>query len=496
MLSDHAQTDTIVDSYLRISEETFQNFIGELRAAKKGVQEFRQLAKSQHELIQLHSSDLDRNTQKHAQFLQMINQKNHELQLLSAKVEEQAEVINQYASGQKTSHSVQVEHEELTKQCEDVEAAMQTMTSDHRKDIDHRDAEIANLRQKLGNAWEQVIVGKTDVKNVISQTQALLAPPEMQRNGPDSLSGKERRMLAKKSNMSCIPSSKSMLSLSLCDATDLINLGSPSAINFKARMEPRSPRVGDQGQWTCGMPRKRSVPDLRADKLDFPDTRPARKDSLGGRRGGRPSDLHLLQSVVKGSVSSRSSTTPTPSINIDKALPTPPHVHESVHDLDSISDSVTGSVLHDFTHVPKPTEHTTPTGLGKRILSGIPEISSVEDPDSPPHSATSSDREVFRQSVAALSLIDMLRESDMRLTPSPRRFGRAQRSGFEGLSLGTLSPVGNGDGYGPVEVGTAQMVRIGGQQGARKEQEVTDDESPPKTVAEMYHGGMRGGGMK
>ena len=75
----------------------------------------------------------------------------------------------------------------------------------------------------------------------------------------------------------------------------------------------------------------------------------------------------------------------------------------------------------------------------KRVLSGIPEVSSATDPDSPngSFSATSSDKEAYRKSMDALNLIEFMRESDMRMAGQRERYlagqvGQTVETGTEG----------------------------------------------------------------
>jgi hypothetical protein len=474
----------LLSPFLRIPESTFHTHIQNLRDIQAKVQSYRELAQGQNNLITSQSADLDQRVIEYEKCLKTIKERDHEILLLVEQNHAQTRIIEEYEAGMKVSEVAKIEQETLVKQRQNMERTIKNLKIDHAKQIEDRDAEIDNLRQKLGDAWEEVLARKADVKNVISQTQALLAPPELHEMGPATLSPKERKMLGKnKPKIGALPSSRSMLSLSMSEATlgfgkldiPAAPLSAVECITHenkpKPHMEPRSPRVDDEG-WNCGIARKRgSFPNLRRAFGAVEDLRPRpRNDSLGAvSHDRRDSDLELLETIIKGSVDEISTAN---SIDTEKELPAPPEVHSeygSIHNSDG-GHSVTEEILHDLL-LPEVPEHSygTPLSPRKRVLSGIPEMS--ESQRSSP-SATSSDKEVYRKSIDALNLIEFMRESDMRKSAAV--------------------PDYEGNDYGPVELGVADEVRLG--RNSRSPTKLQNDmtgfqtrESPAKTDSQMYH---------
>ena len=273
------------------------------------------------------------------------------------------------------------------------------------------------------------MVRKADVKNVISQTQALLSPPRLRDTVPDTLSVKERKILGNNSTNCVFPWSRSTLSLGGPEATlGLGKLDIPAGPlpaveqathenKSKTHTEPRSPRIDGDG-WGCGTTRTKgsslsligavgTVEDLRS--------RPQKGSHGAIGNNQRVDDLGLSEAFAKGSVDSSSTSA---SINTDKALPIPPPVDSEFGLIENIDweHSVTEDVLQNLM-APNAPNHSccTPLSPRNRVLSGIPEMS-VEDAESDvlSLSATSSDKEVYRRSIDALKLIECMRESDMR----------------------------------------------------------------------------------
>ena len=464
--------------FLRIPETTFHTHLQNLRNIQAKVRSYRQLAQGQNDMIKSQSENLDQRLIEYEECLKTIKERDHEIVLLVEHRDAQKRIIEDYESGRMVSEGVKIEQERLVKQRQNMEWTIKNLKVDHMKQMEDRDAEVNNLRQKLSNAWEEVMARKADVKHVISQTQALLAPPEMREVGPNKVTGKERKTLGKdKSNSGSLPSSGSVLSLSISESTvgfgNLDILAAPrSALERvtyetkpKIHMEARSPRVDDQG-WGCGIARKRgSVPDLRRPvcAIEEPRSRP-RNDSLGARSNDRrANDLELLETIVKGSVDESATAS---SFKAEKVFLTPPDIRSeygSIHN-SAGGHSVTEEVLQDLLQ-PNVPNHGFGAALSprNRVLSGIPEISGEdgESQNSSP-SATSSDKEIYRKSINALNLIEFMRESDMRRD--------------------STVPDYEGNDYGPVEVGVAEEVRV-----ERGMASIYAEKTPAKAASQMYH---------
>lgn len=402
-------TPQLSSPFLRIPESMFRSHLKNLRDNQAKAQSYRNLAQDQTDLIKSQSADLDQRVIEYEKCMKAIKERDQRILLLIEQNNAQKKAIQAYESREKVAESVEAEQERLVDQYQNVEWMTKNLKMDHAKQIEDRDAEIDNLRQKLGHAWEEVLARKADVKSVISQTQALLASPTLPEVAPDTLYAKEQLVGRDKTKRGAMSSSRSMLSLSASEATlGFGNLDTPAAplsaverITYDNRsnlqFEPRSPH--DEG-WGCGIARKRrSFQNLRRAFSAIEDLKPRpRNNPLGAMSNGqRPNDLELLQTLVKGSVNESSTAT---SINTEKALPIPPEAHSeygSIHNSDG-SRSVTEEVLEDLLLQPEVADHSlgSPVSQRKRVLSGIPEMS-AEDAESQKSSpsATSSDKEVL-----------------------------------------------------------------------------------------------------
>jgi hypothetical protein len=446
--------------FLRIPESMFRSHLKNLRDNQAKAQSYQNLAQEQANLIKSQSVGLDQRVIEYEKCIKTVKERDHQILLLVEQNNAQKKAIQAYESGEKVAESVEAEQERLIHQRQNTEWTVKKLKMDHAKQIEDRDAEIDNLRQKLGHAWKEVLARKADVKNVISQTQALLASPELLEAAPDMLSPKEEMGIGRdKTTKGAMSSSRSMLSLSVSEASPGFgNLDTPTAplsamerITYgdksNLQFEPRSPH--DEG-WGCGIARKRtSIQNLRRAFSAIEDLKPRLRNNPPGTmsNGRRSNDRELLETLVKGSMNENPTTT---SIITDKALPTPPEAHHecgSIHDSDG-GRSVTEEILENILLYPEDADHNfgSPVSQWKRVLSGIPEMS-AEDLESqkPSPSAASSDKEVYKKSIATPSLIESKRESDVRKS--------AAVSDYEGNE------------HGPVELGVAYEVR--GRQGSR-----------------------------
>jgi hypothetical protein len=402
-------TPQLSSPFLRVPESMFRSHLKNLRDNQAKAQSYRNLAQDQIDLIKSQSADLDQRVIEYEKCMKTIKERDQRIRLLIEQNNAQKKAIQAYESREKVAESVEAEQERLVDQRQNIEWIIKNLKADHAKQIEDRDAEIDNLRQKLGHAWEEVLARKADVKNVISQTQALLTSPELPETAPDTVSAKEQLVGGDKTKRGAMSSSRSMLSLSLSEATlGFGNLDTPAAplsaverITYdngsNLQFEPRSPH--DEG-WGCGIARKRrSIQNPRRAFSAIEDLKPRpRNNPLRAMSNGqRPNDLELLQTLLKGSVNESPTAT---SINTEKALPTPPEAHSeyaSIHNSDG-GRSVTEEVLEDLLLRPEVADHSlgSPVSQRKRVLSGIPEMS-AEDAESQKSSpsATSSDKEVL-----------------------------------------------------------------------------------------------------
>src|SRR5271155_4738888 len=216
--------------FLRIPESMFRSHLKNLRDNQAKAQSYRNLAQDQTDLIKSQSADLDQRVIEYEECMKTIKERDQRILLLIEQNNAQKKAIQAYESWEKVAESVETEQERLVDQRQNIEWIIKNLKMDHAKQIEDRDAEIDNLRQKLGHAWEEVLARKADVKNVISQTQALLASPALPEIAPDTLSAKEQLVGRDKTKRGAMSSPRSMLSLSVSEATlGFGNLDTPAA---------------------------------------------------------------------------------------------------------------------------------------------------------------------------------------------------------------------------------------------------------------------------
>jgi hypothetical protein len=439
--------------FLRISESLLRSHLKSLCENQAKAQLYQNLAQDQTDLIKSQSADLDQRVLEYEKCIKTIQERDHRILLLVEQIKAQEKATQAYESREKAAEA---EQERWVNQRQNMEWTIKNLRMDHAKQIEDRDAEIDDLRQKLGHAWEEVLARKADVRNVASQNQTLLASPELLEAAPDMLSAKDEGFDGRdKTKRGAMSSARSMLSLSVSEATPGFgNLDTPTAplsaverISYDGKsnlqFRPRSPH--DEG-WGCGIARKRtSMQNLKRAFSAIEDLKPRLfNNPLGAMSNGRRSnDLELVEAGAKGSASESSAAT---SIVTEKALPTPPEVHPrygSIHNSDG-GRSVTEEASERLLLPPEVADHNcgSPVGQRKRVLSGIPETSAEDsEPQKSSPSVTSSGKEVYRKSTAAQNLTESVRENDV--------WKSTAVSDYEGNE------------HDPVELGVAYEVRVG-----------------------------------
>lgn len=204
--------------FVRIPEVTVDKYVADLKESKSLMAEYHNILQEQSDTIQRQSSDLDINVDKYAKLVQRMKERDHEILLL---VEKNDEVVKSLNDCEASLTQAKSEKSELAQQYQELKGKMKSAEIAHTLDIDHRDGQIAELRQKLRSAREEVLARRADVRNIITQTQKDEAfPVEMPTSAtkPSSTSkalrflgmGQDRDKLRKHG----LPGSRSMIGLS------------------------------------------------------------------------------------------------------------------------------------------------------------------------------------------------------------------------------------------------------------------------------------------
>ena len=522
LIRDHSRPVDAFDScspppprYLRIPDKSYQTYLQRLRDTQEELTRYRELAAEQHDLVEAQSAALDHRVKEYEKCVKTIEEQGEEVWHLAEDNASYRKELEDYRSGARVAFEVRAEHEHLVKENDDLRWIIQSMKKGNAKQLGDREAEIENLRKKLQNAKEEVLARQKDVKNVILQTQALLTPPEQEDMSCGGLFVKARQSLLHQASPRgrFLPTSRSTLSLSLPESNPDLNTvvaragnepgDGADAITSETKpsqhMEPRSPGRTSGRLWTTGLKGKKN----RVPKA------PARKKSSKDSSTEVAPRTDSLSASVNGDVERPKMTVAT----YEKELPLPPDNESS---FDSTGDD-NSHVLGEPSTEPSGHDHTrsyhsgppegppyggnnthTPISPHKRMLSNIPELP-IENAEEEERSlsATSSDREAYRKSIDALTLIELMGENEMRKEkyhPLPPNSEVEQGDvRVEPTSENTADSGDETNETHAVETGVAQKIHVPAAGGhlapmrRRRRRPLFLDESPPKTVSQMYH---------
>jgi hypothetical protein len=452
IIADYTRNDNpdSVD-YLRVPEETLNKYATDLREARNLVGEYRKVLHGQSAMIKDQSQNLDAHAVKYEKALRLVREKDHEILLLVQQNDDLTRQLQENQTALAESQETATEAEVMNRRYDELRGNMESLKTAHELELDQKDAEIANLRQKLGSAREEVFARREDVKNVVAQTQAMLQaqPDPHSAAAKSSSTSKALRFFGmekdkyRKGNM---PASHSTMALSSVDAgfssKEVAPAVSKEALRHRpslqthtnqrsARTTPnapidRTPHGSVDPAWTAAVNQPRSDPVAPA---------PPRSDSLG--YGSNP-------------------TSPVSPINKDKPLPADPMSMSQLATArlagitSSIESPLQAQIASDYlSHgIMGQTSQTA-----RRVLSRITEVStpkshqskdedpgsrleSVHEDDGSDHSVASSDREVYRKSISALDMLNS--SSDLPCSETETDIERIMRGA--GITGGTGSP--------------------------------------------------------
>ncbi|KIV82123.1 hypothetical protein PV11_04253 [Exophiala sideris] len=512
LISDYSRPgDNKSIRYVRIPEAAMSKYVKDLQDSRALVNQYREVVHSQSTMVNEQSENLDVYADKYEAALRVGKQREHEIVLLAQQNEELTIKVEEADAALAQSQEASLDAEAMALRYEELRGNMNSLKVAHELELDQRDAEIANLRQKLGTAREEVFARREDVRNIISQTQSMLQTPAIaEPPGKNSHASKALRFLGmekEKSKRGALPVSRSMLTFAP-RSVDTGPLSADSRFSSKELARPvgrpAPHHVASDGppvyaQTTSNTP----VEDGRASSATtLPMIRP-RSDSLSAmqRRGA-----------------------PSPPVDTQKSLPEPPE-RPHARRLSSAQIAEITESIQSPTAAQVATDYFKNSILGqtaaRRVLSNIPEGASripsgssarnldevYEDGDS----VASSDREVFRRSICAL---DMLNSSTLprgETETDMDRYVRARAmTGEEHPDLAHMDD----DPHAEVQTGVARVLHLrpgtndlrGALRGQgrdfdreeRVRQSVVSDGSgyqssgsEPMSVTQLYHQGGR-----
>ena len=402
--------------YLRVPEETLKKYAADLGEARNLVGEYRKVLHGQGAMIKDQSRNLDAYVQKYENSIKFVKQKEHEILLLVQQSDDLGSQLQECRAVLSETQEIAAEAENTSRRYEELRGNMESLKTAHELELDQRDAEIANLRQKLGSAREEVFARREDVKTVVAQTQAILhAQPDPHTVAAKSSNASKalrffgmERDRYKKATM---PGSQSSLGLSSLDARYSTKEVAPAVGKETLRHRPSlqthtNPRAARTTQNTPvdGSP-------------GFTDAR-----WTGSATRPRSGSLEHIQSRTASPSSAQCHEPALPSpVDKHKPLPDRPLTETRVSSarLAGITSSIESPLQAQIT-----SDYLSHGIMGqtsqsaRRVLSKITEASShaslgddhrlspVRDENESDHSISNSDREVYRKSICALDMLN------------------------------------------------------------------------------------------
>ncbi|KIX00996.1 uncharacterized protein Z518_10062 [Rhinocladiella mackenziei CBS 650.93] len=515
IISDYARhADNKSVRYLRVPEATVAQYVRDLQELQNLIDYYRKVSHSQAKMINQQSESLDAYVDKYETAVNLVKEREHEILLLTQHNKDLAKQVERYEEELIQTREAHTEAELMVRQYEELRGSMESLKMAHALELDQRDAENANLRQKLGSAREEVFARREDVKNILTQARNMLQSTDTStaksRNASKALRFLGMEQDKKKIKKPGLPSSQSMMGLSK-PAFDSPTWSSDSRYSskevttdeptllrnrslqnrFRSQTNPNAPVDGSTGSTDCTLPL--SVVRPRSDTLGATQ----RHDELGSP------------------------------INTDKDLPKPP--------TQLFPSFLSAARLAEITQsIDSPTEAQIASDYFKhgiigqtstrRVLSNIPEVpvynaseadiqqdknfETMNEKDS--DSVDSSDREVYRKSICAL---DMLNSSTLLDNETATSLERILRGRTRSEPSNSHIPTPSDQSQEP-RTGVARVLQLrpgnGDLRDATRERDRDFDreervrqslmsdssgyrteDSEPQTVTQMYHQGRR-----
>lgn len=396
--------------YVRVPEGTLNTYATDLREARDTISEYRKVLHGQGGMIKDQSQKLDTWAEKYEGLFRLVQERDHEIILLAQQNTGLIKQLQDCQTALGESQQATEEAEIAGRRYDELRGNMESLKTAHELELDQKDAEILNLRQKLGSAREEVFARRADVKNVVAQTQAMLqAQPDVHSATPKNTNASKALrffgMEKDKYKKSSIPGSQSSLGLSSVvddrySSKEVAPAVSKDALlhrpSLQTHTNPRSARTTpntplDNSQllgeptWTAPMFRPRSD-SLAPTQLQSSALAP-------------PADRYkpLPEEPV-----SRTQLTSARLADITSSIESPLQAQITS---DYLSHGIMGQTSQSTRRVlSRITEASASTP--ERAGDANPRLSSVPDDNDSEHSIASSDREVYRKSICALDLLN------------------------------------------------------------------------------------------
>ena len=366
--------------YVRIPESSQLELLSVVQKAEEETRNYRAMATCQDVMIKDQSEQMDRQLDKYEQSLKTIKERDHEVALLCQRNNELEKKLETYEKALQRSQAAHAEKDLADKENEELRQEVRQVKGFYKGQLDEKDTRLAECRSKLGSAREEVLARQADVRNVITQTQALMVPrtvtaEKSRKGGSKSPKTKTFGRSRDKARKIGLPRSQSnVFSGFSAESNDYSTKEVAPAVNDSRIISTHPNRI-----------RRASDP--------FSDIRP-RQDSIGAvARDG------ILQKSL---------------VDVQKQLPAaPPTILPSIpnstllhsKDVFSSSSSPYSSSPGLPSNSPLLHQEAVPRTPNRRILSFIPEAS-IEDSESlRAPSVTSSEREEYRQSIHAFDML-------------------------------------------------------------------------------------------
>ena len=430
--------------YVRVPEDTLTKYVTDLREARALNVDFHKVLHGQSAVIKDQSQKLDAQVVKFENAVKLVQSKDHEILLLSQRIDDLARQLQNSQVALAENRDAAAEAETGSRRYDELRGNMESLKTAHELELDQKDAEIANLRQKLGSAREEVITSREDVKNVASQKETMLQtqtdpPHATTKTGTTSKALKFFGLEKDKYKKINLPGSQSTLGLSTVDLRHSSKGVAPAVSKEELHHRP--------SLQTRANPRStRSTPSTPID-LSFDSSglygASFATGPLSGSHGPAPPRLDSL-----GAPQQYGGNPTSPAMPADrfKPLPKDPKLSQLATArlagaTSSIESPLQAQITSDYlSHgIMGQTQQSA-----RRVLSRITEVSTppqsrrsegedtdvrlerVREDDSSDNSVSSIDREVYRKSLNALDMLNS--SSDLPHTETETDFERAMRA--------------------------------------------------------------------
>ena len=403
IIADHGDSSDSFDlQYVRVPESAHQELVSACHDAEEETVHSRAIAKSQNTMIEDQSKQLDQQLIKYEKCLETIKERDHEVMLLCQRNTDLEEKVATYEIALQRSQAAITDADQAKKENAELRQEIKQMTGFFKLQLDENDAKLAEMRTKLGSAREEVLARRADVRNVITQTQALMVP-QTQGGDNDRNGGKIFRRSKEKARNHRFPHSRSSAFLGFQHLHPDLMTSPNAASRFSSKEVVECDKTGKSFHLSCASSSSNSA-------------RTASSTPSHGRRSSDPFSDIRPRSESLGAVE-RDGTSARSSADIQKQLPAaPPTLLPQVPTSSSLlhpNDALTNSPYAASPALPIQSPQTSRDSSNpslrtpaRRILSLIPEASHEDSESVRAPSATSSEREVYRRSIHALDYLN------------------------------------------------------------------------------------------